>query len=91
MAAKAPQLNNHTGGDDLSADGEKSSIHQYERAINENGVFTAEELQGRFDLLRDLSTDEMTTLNKKVLSKLDWRLMPTITIMFLLKYVFAIS
>lgn len=64
---------------------EKASVQQYERALNPNGVFTAQEIQGRFDLLRDLSTDQMAVLNKKVLSKLDWRLMPTITIMFLLK------
>jgi len=29
----------------------------------------------------------MAALNKRVLRKVDWRLMPTITIIFLLKYV----
>jgi hypothetical protein len=42
------------------------------------------EIQSRFDLLRDLNEEEMQNLNKTVLSKVDWRLMPTITIMFLM-------
>lgn len=69
----------------IALEDEKASVQQYESALNPNGVFTAAEIQGRFDLLRDLSQDQMTALNKKVLSKLDWRLMPTITMMFLLK------
>jgi hypothetical protein len=44
------------------------------------------EIQSRFDLLRDLSEAEMETLNKTVLRKVDWRMMPTITIMFLMWY-----
>lgn len=64
---------------------EKIDVQQYERAINDNGVYTSQEIQGRFDLLRDLNPQQMTALNKKVLRKLDWRLMPTITLMFLLK------
>ena len=64
---------------------EKIDVQQYERAINDNGVYTAQEIQDRFDLLRDLNPQQMVALNKKVLRKLDWRLMPTITVMFLLK------
>ena len=64
---------------------EKIDVQQYERAINDNGVYTPQEIQGRFDLLRDLNPQQMAALNKKVLRKLDWRLMPTITVMFLLK------
>jgi len=64
---------------------EKASVEQHERALNPNGVFTQQEIQGRYELLRDLSADQMAALNKKVLRKLDWRLMPTITMMFLLK------
>lgn len=42
-------------------------------------------IQARFPLLQDLDDDQMATLNKRVLSRIDWRLMPTITIMFLMK------
>ena len=48
---------------------------------------TPRAIQSRFDTLRDLSDGEMTALNKKVLSKLDWRLLPIITIMYLMAYV----
>lgn len=83
MAVQQPALDHSNST--ISIEGEKSSVHQYERALNENGVYTAQEIQGRFDLLRDLSPDQMTALNKKVLRKLDWRMLPTITMMFLLK------
>jgi len=43
------------------------------------------EIQGRFDLLRGLSEEDMEKLNKSVLKKIDWRMMPTITMMFLMK------
>lgn len=48
---------------------------------------TPRAIQSRFDLLRDLSDDEMAALNKKVVRKLDLRLMPCITIMYLMSYV----
>lgn len=48
-------------------------------------TYTPIEIQARFDTLRDLSPEQMEALNKKVVSKIDWRLMPMITIMFLLK------
>lgn len=44
-----------------------------------------EEIQGRFDLLRDLSPEQMAALNKKVVSKIDWHMMPCVTVMFLMK------
>ena len=46
------------------------------------------EIQHRFDTLRDLSDEQMAALDKKVLRKIDWRLMPCITLMFLMKYAF---
>ncbi|KFY21974.1 hypothetical protein V493_06941 [Pseudogymnoascus sp. VKM F-4281 (FW-2241)] len=70
---------------------EKIDIQQHERAINDNGVFTPQEIQGRFDTLRDLNQEQMVALNKKVLRKLDWRLLPTITLMFLLNYLDRIN
>ena len=42
-------------------------------------------IQAQFPCLRDLEVAEMVALEKKVLRKLDWRLLPTITIMFLMK------
>ena len=49
--------------------------------------YTAEQIQHRFDTLRGLSQGEMEALNKKVRRIIDWRLMPCITLMFLMKYV----
>lgn len=46
-----------------------------------------EEIQGRFELLRDLSPEQMDALNKRVVKKIDWRMMPCVTLMFLMKYV----
>lgn len=43
-------------------------------------------LQSQFDTLRDLDNEKMVGLEKKLVRKLDWRMMPTITVMFLLKY-----
>lgn len=39
----------------------------------------------KFNLLAGKSTEELDTLNKKVLSKLDWRFLPCITAMLLMK------
>lgn len=48
--------------------------------------YTPEQIQHRFDTLRGLSQGEMEALNKKVRKIIDWRLMPCITLMFLMKY-----
>lgn len=48
--------------------------------------YTPEQIQNRFDSLRGLSQGEMEALNKKVRKIIDWRLMPCITLMFLMKY-----
>ena len=44
-----------------------------------------QEIQGRFPLLRDLSKDQMDALNKRVLRKIDWRLLPIVSLMYLMK------
>lgn len=44
------------------------------------------EIQARFPLLRDLNEAQMTALNNKMVKKIDWRLMPCVTAMFLMKY-----
>ena len=43
------------------------------------------QIQHRFDTLRDLSDEQMTALNKQVLRKIDWRLMPCISLMFFMR------
>lgn len=48
---------------------------------------TPRAIQNRFDLLRDLTDEEMEALDKRVVKKLDWRMMPIITIMYLMRYV----
>lgn len=52
---------------------------------------TPRAIQNRFDLLRDLTDDEMASLNKKVVRKLDLRMMPCITLMYLMAYVLPTS
>lgn len=49
------------------------------------GYISPEEIQGRFPLLQDLSQEQMTVLNKKVLRKIDWRLLPMVSLMYLMK------
>jgi hypothetical protein len=46
---------------------------------------TPQQIQAQFETLRGLSQEEMATLNKKLVKKIDWRLMPCITLMFLMK------
>jgi UDP-N-acetylglucosamine pyrophosphorylase len=62
----------------------KVDIEQHEHALSD-GPVSSYEIQGRFDSLRDLSSTQMGDLNKRVRSKIDWRLMPAITVMFLMK------
>ena len=50
-----------------------------------NHNITPREIQDRFETLRGLNQEEMVALNKKVLKIMDWRLMPSITLMFLMK------
>lgn len=50
------------------------------------GVYVSpEEIQGRFPLLRDLGQEQMDALNKRVVKKIDWRLMPIVSLMYLMK------
>lgn len=46
---------------------------------------TPRDIQARFNLLRDLSDEEMEKLSKTLVKKIDWRMMPTITLMFLMR------
>lgn len=53
----------------------------------EGTYISPEQIQARFDLLRDLGKEKMDDLNKRVVSKLDWRMMPCVTMMFLMRLV----
>ena len=69
---------------------EKDEIKVIEEHV-EATFLTPAQIQHRFDSLRDLSDEDMTALNKKVVSKIDWRLMPCITLMFLMNYLDRIN
>ena len=47
----------------------------------------ADSILERYALLREKSPDELAALNKSVLKKLDWKFLPCITAMLLMKYV----
>lgn len=53
--------------------------------LEQHHEITPRAIQARFELLRDLSDSEMETLNKRLVKKIDWRMMPTITLMFLMR------
>ncbi|KAL6868743.1 hypothetical protein ACO1O0_000060 [Amphichorda felina] len=57
----------------------------------EGTYISPEQIQARFDLLRDLGKEKMDDLNKRVVSKLDWRMMPCVTMMFLMSYLDRIN
>ncbi|KAG9254450.1 major facilitator superfamily domain-containing protein [Emericellopsis atlantica] len=85
---------------DTPAHHERSEIemekHELEEQVEERqpveGAYIApEEIQARFPLLRDLSKEQMDALNKKVVSKIDWRMMPCVTLMFLMNYLDRIN
>lgn len=64
---------------------ENNSTEKIDVVIEHNEDVSPAALQSRFNTLRDLDEEQMGALNKRLLRRLDWRLMPTITIMFLLK------
>lgn len=57
--------------------------------LEQHREITPRDIQARFDLLRDLTDAEMEKLNKSVVKKIDWRMMPTITMMFLMRRVLS--
>lgn len=72
--AECVHLEDSTGSSDPSV--EKLEQHR---------DITPRDIQARFELLRDLSDTEMEKLNKNLVKKIDWRMMPTITMMFLMR------
>ncbi|RTE77210.1 hypothetical protein BHE90_008331 [Fusarium euwallaceae] len=77
-------------GDNVSI--EKAQEAQYvENATARDVRIAPVEIQARFELLRHLSADQMETLNKSVRSKIDWHMMPWVTLMFLMNYLDRIN
>ncbi|KAI7913477.1 MFS transporter [Pyricularia oryzae] len=77
--------------DDISKAGIQGDVEQVEQKQAQERSLTPKEIQGQFNMLRDLSDTEMETLNKTVLRKVDWHLMPAITMMFLMCYLDRIN
>ncbi|EEU34501.1 uncharacterized protein NECHADRAFT_88337 [Fusarium vanettenii 77-13-4] len=76
--------------DDLSD--EKVQVAQcVENAVPGDGPIAPLDIQARFELLRHLSSNEMEVLNKRVRSKIDWHMMPCVTLMFLMNYLDRIN
>ena len=68
----------------ITADEKKADV-EFKEVSAESHNITPQQIQARFETLRHLSEEQMTVLNKRVVRKLDWRLMPCITLMFLMK------
>jgi hypothetical protein len=64
---------------------EKMADAEFKEVAPDHAIITPQQIQARFETLRHLSEEQMTALNKKLVKKLDWRLMPCITLMFLMK------
>lgn len=67
------------------------SAEKIDFAVTTSETVTPAAIQARFSTLQDLDETQMATLNKKLLRRIDWRLMPTITIMFLMNYLDRIN
>jgi hypothetical protein len=59
---------------------EKMHDAEFKEVAPEPHLITPQQIQARFETLRDLNPEQMTALNKKLVSRLDWRLMPCITL-----------
>ncbi|KAH4035728.1 hypothetical protein HBH70_084840 [Parastagonospora nodorum] len=70
---------------------EKMADAEFKEVAPESYRITPQQIQTRFELLRNLSEEQMAALNKKLVRKLDWRLMPCITVMFLMNYLDRIN
>jgi len=57
---------------------EKNEFAIADAAVSEN--VSAADIQARFATLENLDDTQMEALNKKLLRRIDWRLMPMITV-----------
>lgn len=70
---------------------ERSSFDKVDTEIQAIEAVTPASIQAQFPTLVDLNEEQMAALEKKLVRRLDWRLMPTITIMFLMNYLDRIN
>ncbi|PVI06863.1 MFS general substrate transporter [Periconia macrospinosa] len=79
--------------DRLSTSSKKMADTEFKEvvAVAEHVNITPQQIQSRFETLKDLTEEQMDALNKRVVKRLDWRLMPIITLMFLMNYLDRIN
>ncbi|KAH7227193.1 uncharacterized protein BKA55DRAFT_697049 [Fusarium redolens] len=68
---------------------EKIKDRQYIDTVHnqpDHSYISPEDIQGRSPLLRGLSKEQIDTLNKRVLRKIVWRLLPIVNLMYLMNY-----
>jgi hypothetical protein len=63
----------------------EKEINTVEHVEKSGGLTLDDEILSRYPLLAGKSEVEMSLLNKKVLKKLDWKFLPCITFMLLMK------
>ncbi|KAM3415999.1 hypothetical protein BST61_g9487 [Cercospora zeina] len=68
-----------------------TSLEKVDAQVQAIELVTPASIQAQFPTLADLNEDQMKALEKKLVRRLDWRLMPTITIMFLMNYLDRIN
>ena len=68
--------------------GGDSDVKYIENVVGINP--SAWDIQQRFETLKDLSETEIAALNTHVRKIIDWRMMPCVTVMFLMKSVRAL-
>lgn len=62
----------------------KAIVHSNKGDLNEEEIWA---LRQRYPLLAAASQEKLDALDKAVLKKLDWKFLPIITVMLLMKYV----
>ncbi|KAB2573365.1 putative transporter [Lasiodiplodia theobromae] len=77
--------------DSASGAMDEKNIHVLHQENKPSDLTLAEKIQARYETLQGLSKSEMDALNRQVRRKLDWRLMPCITLMFLMNYLDRIN
>lgn len=71
-----------TNQDSVSVSKPSAEIVKIENAVPEDASVWIQ----RYPLLREKTPEELAALNKAVLRKLDWKFLPCITLMLLMKY-----
>jgi hypothetical protein len=89
LTQPTPTFNMTSNRERLSDEQQRSSlekeINTVEHVEKSGGISLHDEILQRYPLLADKSEVEMALLNKAVLKKLDWRFLPCITFMLLMK------